>query len=298
MKRILFIMALSFVCMMLNAQMPFTFKTSETLLIERSVSDGIVLIRQDYQLEDTVSHKRYSLDNRSYFGRSYSLGVFTDKGIVTGRNVVKPWEYDSNFEQYKNGKYRPVLSNTMARNPGDSVWREIGSFATDNIVELTDTSWISVSDTTLNKGFSIDTVSGHNDGWLIWLESTKEHADTADLSLSINRYQLTISEDGTCTDDIRPFGNDSDRFGGLYIKPSFEHIGCIVLKLSGIIVNDNKSDQESWKFVKCPSLELTSDVPSETEVSTPVLTPVEDENKPDKKRKGRQNKKQENDEEN
>ena len=65
----------------------FNQSRSGIVMVESSVRQGIMLISQEYQLEDTLTHKRYSLDNQEYFGKLNTFAVLTDNGIITSPSM-------------------------------------------------------------------------------------------------------------------------------------------------------------------------------------------------------------------
>lgn len=224
---------------------------------------------QEYQLEDTLTHKRYSLDNQPFFGKESSFAVLVEDGVVTSQTTAMPWLSDSNFVQYKNSKYRPILSRTSLMTSVDSTWRETGVLSSDAMQKLSDSTWVFVQDTVLNKGFIRDSLINGSDGWLVWLASE----DGSDLSLITYRY--TASEQETLLIDAPK--TDGVVYGGIFIVPSYEQVGRIDLKLCGILT----PSVDKWLMTSVlPRMVDGKDTPNGDK--QPTLTPLDsDDNQPD-----------------
>ena len=272
-------------------------KTGNQQMIETSVSEGLFLIRQEYQLEDTLTHKRYTLDNRSDFGSVVSFGVLTESGYIVRNNIVSPWENDRQFEQYWDSQYQPVLSKTMIRTAKDSTWRESALISPQCVYPMKDSQWVEVKDSLYAEGLATDYSDGKKDGWIVWLTSGKEHKDSSAFSLVTYRQSLELS--GKDDDDIEIKVPNTNTYvlGGIYINPCFERIGHITFKICGAIVKK----EDSWVLLRCTSRRSAEESNAEKtdEDKAPVLTPLEsapepDENgdkNPEEVKKEKQNKK-------
>ena len=253
------------------------FSSANQQLIERAVRDGIMLVRQEYQLEDTVTMKRYTWNNRPEFGSSQSFCVLTGNGYIVSNKALEPWEHDSKYAKYTDSVYRPVLSKTYCRTISDDKYREVGCLNPTGTKTLLQDDWIYVCDSTFNKrGFISDTVSGEKDGWLIWLTiNDVEKIDTEELTLVSYRHKLSIEE----KKDIYEIPDPTTQryiIGGIYVEPKYVEIGRIEFALIGIVVNiDNKwqmirrrseSQNEQERAIEQPTTALDDD----------ALTPVEE----------------------
>lgn len=266
-------------------------------MVEKSIGQGIFLLRQEYQLEDTLTHKRYTLDNRSDFGSVVSFGVLTESGYIVRNDIVIPWEKDRQFEQYRNSQYRPVLSKTMIRTVKDSTWCESTLISPKCVFPMKDSQWVEVKDSLYATGLVSDYSDGKKDGWIVWLTSGKEHKDSSALSLVTYRQSLELSGKGD--DDIEIKAPDTKTYvlGGIYINPCFDRIGQITFKVCGIIVKK----EDSWVLLRYTSRLSAeeSDAEKTDKDKAPVLTPLESEpepgengdQNPDEVKKEQQNKK-------
>lgn len=243
-----------------------TFKSSESLLVERSVRDGLIVFSQEYQLEDTLTHKRYSLDNQRYFGKLTSFAVLTDNGILSSPRILQPWESDENFIRYKNSNYKPVVSMTSAMSVSDTTWRETSLLVPSTTLPLKDSTWCFLRDSTLNQGFICDTLESEEDGWLVWMMAGGTN-DKENLSLETVRYKYVEESNDKAIQAL-----SGNVIGGVFITPSYERVGQIIFKLKGILT----PCEDGWRLCavvteKEPTLEDIDNA------SAPVLTPIEKE---------------------
>lgn len=248
---------------LLNAQsITFPFKSTEVILVERAVRDGVVLLSQEYQLEDTLSHKRYSLDNQDFFGKEDAFAVLAGQGIITSRCLVMPWENDSNYRRYKDAYYRPVVSRTLIKTTADSTWRETPIFQPVTTRTLGDSLLVFAHDTVYCNGFACDSLINGSDGWMVWLVENKNV-----LSLVTNRYKYEQCEDEVAFVETPQV--DGRIFGGVFIIACYERIGSIDLKLCGMLTfSDNK-----WR-ISSVLLKVDKDDVIAEDVHTPTLTPI------------------------
>ncbi len=85
MKKIIIAVLLLFPIFLRSQDIGFFFSMNDTYnnLFEKSCSQGMILLRQEYQIEDTNTHQRYTLNNRSDFGSAISFAVLTEQGMIT-----------------------------------------------------------------------------------------------------------------------------------------------------------------------------------------------------------------------
>ena len=243
MKKI-FLFALLLVCSDAFAQFNMGFiKSSNQQMIEDAVGKGLMLVRQEYQLEDTVTRKRYSLDGRPEFGSAVSFAIKTKGGIVVSKSIMTPWEGDENYTPYAGGKYRPVLTRTLVRSVKESGWSVVDSTDFSIVRFLSDESWIEVP-VDCEEGFQLDTLYGERDGWLVWLTSVGEDINISDLSLVSYKSKLTLSQKIKVM-EIGPANTENTLLGAVYLIPDFSHIGQITLKMKGVVVKNGSG----WNLV-------------------------------------------------
>ena len=255
------------------------FSSSNQQLVEKAVQDGIVLLRQEYQLEDTLTMKRYTWDNRPEFGSAVSMCVLAENGYVVADRVLHPWESDSRFSQYRNTKYRPVLSKTYFRTVADSVYRAAGRPEPRFERNLSDDGgWVYAVDSLFGgKGFAADRASGEKDGWLVWLTADKDSEDdTAGLSLVTYRHKLTVEESSERC-EIPASTTLRSVIGGIYVVPQYRGIGEVVFALTGVVVPDG----DRWQLLRIAdslsddSCAVEESEPTPSDDLQDALTPVQ-----------------------
>lgn len=223
------------------AQFNLSFPLSNNQqLIEAAVVDGFFLIRQEYQLEDSLSHKRYTLDRRPDFGSAESIAVLTESGYITHSHLIRPWERDANYEKYKSGTYRPVLSRTLVRTARDTTWREVNLLNPATVLPLMDPDWVSVTDTLSRNGFSCVETDGEVDGWLVFLSVEQ---GSGDLKLVSYRQKMTLVN---CLSHIEP-KTANKILGAIYLVPSVDKVGVISFALYGFVI----PCEDSWCLMPC-----------------------------------------------
>ena len=243
MKLLIATLALSVISMTGFAQI--SFQTSNQKIIEDAVIDGVLLVRQEYQLEDTVSLKRYTWNNRPEFGSAISFCVLTENGYVISSTALKPWEQDSKFDKYK-GVYRPVLTDTWYKTAASKDFRKAGGIAPSETKYLADTNWTCVFDSLFGQGFAVDTTSGEKDGWLVWLTAGNAgNVESDSLTLMAYRYKLTVQADVEAYEIPSPTSS-RHIIGGIYVEPKYPGIGKMKLELVGTVVKNG----DNWQMLK------------------------------------------------
>ena len=251
-------------CISVYAQFKISFPlTQNQQMIENTVVDGFFMVRQEYQLEDTLTGKKYSLDNRPYFGCAESLMILTETGYYTRQQVLQPWAADANYKKYnESGTYRPVLSRTMIRTVRDSVWRITTLLAPISTTPLKDSTWVMAQDTLSRNGFSQIGSEGEQEGWLVWLTSTKE--DDCDFII----YRQKFNVEGQMS--VSPPATGNKFYGSVFLIPDYDKIGTIRFRIAGIVL----PCKESWELYPVILSNEQDNNRKQTETSDTELTPV------------------------
>lgn len=270
MKRIIFLLAGIAACSTAAAQI--FVKSSSQQFIEDAVHEGILLLRQEYQLEDTTTMKRYTWNKQPDFGSALSLCVIAEDGYVTTDRALRPWEYDAKFDKYRDSVYRPIRTDTYVKSIRDKSWRPVGSMNPAAERPLAVDEWKTADDSLFHrKGFIADTLPGEKDGWLIWLTASEpDTIESEQLTLVSYRHKLDLkAEAGTF--EIPAPTTQRHVIGGIYAVPAYPGIGRIELRLVGIVVNKD----DKWKLVRyCTAADSRA---SDTDAGT--LTPSEGDNR-------------------
>lgn len=244
-------------------------RSSNQQFVEEALSQSLMVMRQEYQLEDTLTMQRYSWNKRREFGAAESFAVRTTTGYITHRDLLEPWQKDSHYAPYRGGNLRPVLTRTEVRTLKDSLWREVGIIAPMRQEPIENSSWCRVADTLFSQqGVRIELLMGEQEGWLVWLTASNE-ADLASANLSMVSYRhtLTLSQEKSSYEIPEPAAKEQP-LGGIFVVPSFDGCGTITFLLQGVVVKEERG----W------SLHLLGETAPSEELATPIeegeLTPV------------------------
>lgn len=247
----------------------FRLSSDNQELIRKAVGDGLVLVRQSYLLEDTLTDKRYTLDNGPEVGSVTAVAVRTAGGLILPEKVLKPWAGDKNYDEFRTENLIPVLSLTSMLSAGDTAWREMPLIAPYRVSPLADTAWVEAADSSYcGNGFTVGKPDSR-DGWIVWLTSDTEDLEAPDLSMVVYRYELPESAGTDGVVDVKSVNTKSTVLGGIVVVPVFDSIGRIDFVLRGVI----SGSPDAWKLILLGGVESDDSTLIENE---PVkLTPVE-----------------------
>lgn len=260
-----------------NAQSFGIFGTSSSNLVTDAVKPGLYLIKQEYVLRDTtnVNPQRYGFNNKDYFGCDYSLGIVLDRRMTTYGNILKPWEGDANYDNYRdNHTIRPDLSKRMFRNISDSTYLQ----ARDTISFLGDSIFFSFAASNM-PGFMSQYPSGKQEGWIVTLSGEKAQIDTL-TNFTVNTYRNELDfENGLKNYEVKKLTLDDDLLGGFYIIPHYTQLGVIEFKVAGFLI------WEEGKWYIRPLIDMNKEF--ENEQVPGALTPIIEPEQPTNVRKQR-----------
>ena len=284
MRRFLFLMIMVLLSNICFAQFAFT-KSVGQQYAETVTKSGLFISKQSFRISNKKSGKVYGYNGKSYFGIQYSVGIKVKDGIILTDKVVRPWEYDNNFSQYKE-EYDPILYKSEFSGIEDKITFDTLSYNVgETAVLVEDEAYMFSSSTFSGEGFSIDNTKGEKEGWVVWVMSDED----AEISQSSNIYLTAYSKAVNVSSKSEPIDLDTPKtndkiLGGLYIVPYFTEIGVIEFKVSGILIgNDSK-----WRIytpfigmdIVTNSIKSGSETPlsvSEEDKQSPSgLTPVND----------------------
>ena len=253
-------LTLAFPLIVSSQSFSFSFKSSDILYLEESVKSGVGLLSQEYQLEDTLTHQKYTLNNRPYFGKSRSMVLLTETGCIASSQCTSPWENDPNYKQYKDGPYKPVITKTSFKSVADTAWRQLPHVLAKDATLFSDGKWAEWEDSSFAKGFMRDTLATSKENWLVWLTTSGETEE------ELSFKSVRLKGDGQTLKDslFKSPAVKGKIAGGACIRMTHEAIGCIRYLLCGVL----SPVEDGWK--------ITSVIPEKK--PTPALTPVE---KPD-----------------
>ena len=137
-------------------------------IVETALKNAVCIMRIEYQLEDTVSHEKYNVEGKDYFGFSEGLCVKTSEGWVAPSFMTTPLESDSKAGKYP--EYRPVISSASVLAVQDSVWKEISVPSVTGINSIPSTSFSAFKDSvTFSDGLKISKIGDSAEGWIVWV---------------------------------------------------------------------------------------------------------------------------------
>lgn len=220
-----------------NVPFNFSLMSGNQQLINDAVRKGFVIMSHSYQLEDTTTHQRFGRYGKNEFGTGYSVGIKIPGGIITTDKFVTPWEYDINYQKYR-GSHSPISYQISHRALGDSVF----TLSKSNIslqTGICNNNLSLLPDSTLSftNSFSVDSVAGNKDGWLVWIVSDSQIGDKASAnseSLIIHKYSYTEKSDSVQT-LIKSPNTDKNIWGGVLVTPIYPSVGEVRFLLSGVL---------------------------------------------------------------
>lgn len=214
-------------------------------LIEDAIKNGIIVICQSYQLEDTTTHQRYGRYGNKEFGKSYSIGVKVNGGIAVTNKTMKPWEYDNNYSRYRDS-HKPIRYQTKVKELSDSSFSQI-NLDIDSIGTFHGISIIPDTISYNGHGFQYHKHEGKTDGWIVWITAPVDIQDCDSLRIVehiIYRKNIEYHPDSlSYTIDVPQ--STKKIWGGIFVVPQQTQIGELIFNLGGIIVETSPS---SWQM--------------------------------------------------
>lgn len=249
-------------------------QTLDKGLLVDAVSSAFFLSRQSFQVADKKTGELYGLNNRDEFGTEITLGVKLKDGFLLTDKAVRPWEYNSKFNNYRDG-YKPVPYLSEYTEQGEkSVYDSLNCSLQEGEKPLDVYSF--KSNVFKEKGLDYDVAEGPQKGWLVWAYTDKD-ADlnkTAKLSFICCEKELEVKVDSK---ESVSAPKDKNILGGIYIVPSITGVGIVKFLLCGVITEKNAKWYVSFPFVgieENDALQKENDV--EQKSSKDTLTPVND----------------------
>lgn len=209
-------------------------------LIKKINAKSIVVIEQSYQLKDAKG-RVYGIDNQPEFGKVYSLGFVTEQGFVVDDKVIHPWNYDSNYDEYRNNRdYGVVWSSTAIKPFGGNDFSKIECGQKD-YEDLSNGRFMLSCET---DGLVLSDTTGKVDGWMVWIMHPSQ--TEIDKDLDFNVYVAYSQSVDVKSNDfvVYPPQNTQMAIGGIFIVPSITAIGSVTFELCGVAYKENSD----WKL--------------------------------------------------
>lgn len=211
--------------------------------IEKAVAQGLVVIRQDYQLEDTITEKRYNYgDDQKKFGGQTAFMAVLDNGFVIPDEILHPWDYDQNYPSYKNKQYVPVFNRTSLLKVAQNSWKALEvPFWPNEVGELANGLKYAKDTVTSSNGFHRFSGFGQKEVWIVWLLFSEDESSTeAHCEYVTEQMELTL-EKGKKNYKMEAPDSQLTVLGGVVVEPVINGIGRIDFTLVGVV---GKSDGE------------------------------------------------------
>lgn len=255
-------------------------KSQSQTLIEDAIGNGLYVFVQSYQLEDTVTHKRFGRFGNDYFGSKAALAIRTTDGDIVASDVMSPWKDDANFDKYKQ-THKPVLSTSKMIEFGDSA-KTAMSVKIDSLQRDVEFSRIFMTDS-ISRGFQCRGFDGTTEGWAVWVanDSVIDNYAGSDMPEFTIHKQTLDFKSGSSGHKISAPNISKQVWGGIFIVPRQTAIGQITFLLAGVITKD--AEAKEWIIIP-PVYER----PKAIEDSQAELTPLEKSS--DKKQKNKRRK--------
>lgn len=209
------------------------FNSSSQQFVEQAVKDGIVLLRQDYQLLDTLSNTRYGWNHQEVFNSIYSVGFKVEGGYVVNERFVRPWNFDQRYRELRDTTYVPVISRTRSKSMADTVYTDV-KYNPDYKRSIRDSLIYRVDSLTHERrGLRIDSSLGEKEGWLIWVTSADSLLqENTQLSVVTYKHQITIEENKKEYALPKP-ATSKNIVTGILVVPNNTQIGVLDFQIIG-----------------------------------------------------------------
>lgn len=270
-----------------KAQTNLKFMSGNQEMIFNAIDSALVIFKQEYVLQ-SVNDKtqRFGSDGKSYFGKSYTLGVISGNKIWFSRTVLTPWVNDSSFTKYQiSDTLKPVLSKSYVRFVYQSKYTEI-AFDSSLFIDTNDSlnaenMYASFQLKNNLPGLKMDSIIS-KEGWLVVAYSDKsiEENDTCAINWLIYRQKPDFQSSKTIGKVKTPELNGKI-IGGIFIESRFQ-VGCIDFYLGGILYKNLLNWVVASTTVKSKP---SNTIINNSGTITPILTPDKDSKKKPKKNK-------------
>lgn len=272
---------------MMEAQ-DFTFVFGGDDLIKKTNGKAIAVVEQMYQLKDAKGNV-YGLNGNEEFGETYSLGIVTEEGLIVTDKATHPWDYDPNYDQYKNDKnYEPVLYETDIKPFGekDSIRMECTE---ETPKDLGVGCFLMPCFQSEEGGITLSDTTGKVDGWMVWAMHPTSNEITKDLDYHVyvvHTQSVDVKDNGFV---VKPPQNMERAIGGFFVVPHITKVGSVCFELCGVAIKMNddwtlQSVVQPKKKTEEKQPKVGSDNEEKPKPSGGKLTPAEKKGKKGKKK--------------
>lgn len=248
------------------------FNSSSQQFVEQAVKDGIVLLRQDYQLLDTLSNTRYGWNHQEVFNSIYSVGFKVEGGYVVNERFVRPWNFDQRYRELRDTTYVPVISRTRSKSMADTVYTDV-KYNPDYKRSIRDSLIYRVDSLTHERrGLRIDSSLGEKEGWLIWVTSADSLLqENTQLSVVTYKHQITIEENKKEYALPKP-ATSKNIVTGILVVPNNTQIGVLDFQIIGYAYERG----DDWYVIRDVDIATIPEQNNNVSLLTPVSTDDEE----------------------
>lgn len=221
---------------------------SKYQLIEKALVDGFFCLKQDFQLEDTTTGKRYNhADDPKRFGGQTSFVVLLDNEYIVPDELIHPWDYDPNYSDYKGQKYAPVIHRSSVLKVGQTGWKTKDVYNLGEEASLDNGLKYAVDESSEFTGLKLSSSFGKKTVWVVWLLFSESDSD-AKCEFLTSQIEMNINQEEVLYKMEKP-DTKLPVLGGIVVEPVVKGIGSIDLELVGVI-NKSSSDYQMASVVR------------------------------------------------
>ncbi|MBP3763539.1 MAG: hypothetical protein J6I49_06660 [Bacteroidales bacterium] len=222
------------------------FSSTNPQLVAMCLEDVLVGVTRSYVICDSSGYT-YTQEGKSSFNDVPSFAVRINGGLLIPPAVVRPWEDDPLFQEYKDSYDGQGRKLTIRFDKP----MELDSVQAKKACRKDELLYMLELDSTYD-GISMGSQKGDVDGWVLLV---KQEKDSLQL-LSPFKKKINIKSNGDTYEVSNPIGA-SNVLGGIFVEPVITSIGIIEFRLCGVIIN---KDEKLTLVI--PSMERRGDAPS------------------------------------
>lgn len=228
-----------------------------TNLIQESLKNGIVLLRQDYQLVDENESEIKNASGKDYWSRTYYvIPRISDNSLLLPGDAIRPWIKES---LSKNDRFQPAISSTAIRTLGGYEFENI-DFDPDNLTEIRENRLYAMEGSE-EPGFSLISGEGKTCGYGVFIvpeTPLSEDNETNKFTFEIFPMTYVLNESKGLYDVNTKVSDNA--MGGVYIVPVSLRPGLIEFYLIGmfqkiggvfrLVIPDYGTEMKSTSYIE------------------------------------------------
>jgi hypothetical protein len=223
-----------------------SFISGDQKLVRMAIDSSLCILRQEYTLTNR-SGNEYGRNGRSYFGKSYTIGVLAEGKIWTDSRIRRPWDMDGNYDRFRGiDSIKPRLSGTFTR---QVVGSEYMAVKEDTSFRSADSGLAAYQSPDALPNIAL--VGNYRDrgGWLVVVASKEAIGtnDTLPVGYTIYKAQPQFTATGT-RGYLKNMPVKENVIGGVYFLSSIR-LGRITFAAAGIL----GKDKEGWYIQLFPT---------------------------------------------